>query len=190
MKNINGFDPRPFHLANNGAMAGFAMGGAPNSNIKAELKVPIASYDNRKMLFSSGYGSDAKEFMRSCDSKKSMTMGQKFLHFDQSSNRDDNDVPNQHNNLPKSIADLCANTNILDKPLCLASKQSSFPPRPNKMPQLVSSMPQFYNNAFFVPSTFVHHQHHNHQHQGAAVVQHSKTCSRGPKYIRPFMEQN
>lgn len=83
MKGINGFDPRPFHIATNGAMAGFGMGGAQNSNIKAELKVPIASYDNRKMLFSSGYdGSDAKEFMRSCDSKKSMTMGQKFLHFD------------------------------------------------------------------------------------------------------------
>jgi len=117
MKNINGFDPRPFHLANNGGLTGFGIGNAPNSNIKAELKVPIASYDNRKMLFSSGYGSDAKEFMRSCDSKKSMTMGQKFLHFDQSSNRDENEVPNQLNNLPKSIADLCANTNICDKPL-------------------------------------------------------------------------
>jgi len=39
------------------------------------LKVPIATYDNRKMLFSSGYGwngSDAKEFRKSCESKKSM----------------------------------------------------------------------------------------------------------------------
>ena len=74
MKNVNVFDPRPFHLANNGGLTGFGIGNALNSNIKAELKVPIASYDNRKMLFSSGYGSEAKEFMRSCDRKKSRTM--------------------------------------------------------------------------------------------------------------------
>jgi len=166
MKNVNVFDPRPFHLANNGGLTGFGIGNAPNSNIKAELKVPIASYDNRKMLFSSGYGSEAKEFMRSCDSKKSMTMGQKFLHFDQSSNKDDNEVPNQHNNLPRSIADLCANTNIYDKPLCLTTnKQPSFshPPRSKILVPQMQSMPQFYNNALFVPSTFVHNQHHNHQ---------------------------
>ena len=192
-KNVNGFDPRPFHIANGGGLTGFGTGNAPNSNIKAELKVPVASYDHRKMLFSAGYGSEAKEFMRSCDSKKSMTMGQKFLHFDQSSNRDDNEVPNQQlNNLPRSIADLCANTNIYDKPLCLTTKQPSFPPRSKLLgqPQL-AQMPQFYNNAFFVPSTFVHNQHHNHQQQ-ASMVPHSKTCSRNSqqsKYIRSFIDQ-
>lgn len=187
-KNVNGFS-----LANP-AGAGLACLGtanAPNSNIKSQLKVPIASYDNRKMLFGSALGkdvsgSDIKEFMRSCDSKKSMTMGQRFLHFDQSSNRDDHEVPNGRmadNNLPKSFADLCAGTNILGMPGSDKPKQNfaSHPFRP-RMPQMTISMPQFYNN-FFGPSTFVHHQHH-HQHPvaafgpGPAMPPHSKTCSR------------
>ena len=117
MKNINGFS-----LTNHGGFAGLGLGNAPHSNIKAQLKVPIASYDTLKMLFGSGYGKDtygseAKEFMRSCDSKKSVPFGQRFLHFDQSSSRDETDVP-QHSranpdSMPKSFADLCGTTTIL-----------------------------------------------------------------------------
>ena len=74
-KNVTGFDTRPFHLGNHDGLSNLGMSNAPNSNIKSQLKVPIATYDNRKMLFSSGYGwngSDVKEFRKSCESKKSM----------------------------------------------------------------------------------------------------------------------
>lgn len=214
MKNINGFS-----LANHGGFAGLGLGNAPHSNIKSHLKVPIASYDNRKMLFGSGYGkdaygSDAKEFMRSCDSKKSVPFGQRFLHFDQSSGRDETDVP-QHSraipdSMPKSFADLCGNTTILGMPqghdkhqLSISGKQSSLtgPLKPsstlNKLHQHSNfhMAPQFYNN-FYAPNAFIHHQHHN-----PAVptgfasfmqpIQHSKTCTKAHKMsiIRPFEEQ-
>ena len=177
-KNVNGFS-----LTNpGGGLACLGTANAPNSNIKSQLKVPIASYDNRKMLFGSGLGgSDVKEFMRSCDSKKSMTMGQRFLHFDQSSNKDDNEVPNQRipDNMPKSFADLCAGTNILGMPGTEKPKFVNHPFRP-RMPMTIA-MPAFYNN-FFGPSTFIH-QHHHHAPvaafgPGPQMPPHSKTCTR------------
>ena len=170
------------------------------------------------MLFGSGYskdvyGSDAKEFLRSSESKKSVPFGQRFLHYDQSSSRDETDVQ-QNRTSPKTFADLCGTTTIPSMPqahdrhqLNLTGKQSSLSgpfkqssaltrlPTHSTFPLTAGGPPHFFSN-FFAPNAFIHHQHHN-----AAVptsftpfmqpIQHSKTCAKAQKMqiMRPFEEK-